>query len=116
MAAGMKRLSDLDTVHLKCRVLLHAWDPEVTYLVTVGRKKLYELHLKCIRCNATRVDLLDKGWLERRGYRRPMGYDVVGLKDFGGRKVFNANVRHELVTRMNPIPKPDSKRTPKGVR
>lgn len=61
----------------RCRTLRHAWD-------VVGRavvKDSYtgieeELHLRCIFCTSTRIDMLDRrGDLVARTYEYPHGYE-----------------------------------------
>jgi hypothetical protein len=100
--APTKRYRALDTDHLECRSWAHAWEHVTTFVSKVGRSTVYELHLRCTRCNGERFDIIIRGQgLDKRRYRHPPGYLITGLdQDWGGRKAFNQNAREELYGRL----------------
>lgn len=94
----------LRTEHLKCRGWGHAWDHELT-LVVAGRRRMYELRLRCMRCETRRVDIVtvNTGEVTRRVYRYPDGYLVTQLDaTWGGRVPFRRYVTKELVRVLAP--------------
>ena len=102
MARVAESFDDLDTKHLKCRMWGHNWEATVSYVVKFERRRAFELHLECQRCEATRTDLTVQGiGLETRAYTRPEGYDIKDVKGWGGRKVFNRNASDNLLSRIS---------------
>jgi hypothetical protein len=101
MPKKAKTFKGMDTKNLECRVLMHAWEHKQTFLTKEGRVELLELRLECLRCPTVRIDvyLRSKGVLDSRQYRHPDNYLVEELKSWGGRKIFNNNIRIELFSR-----------------
>jgi hypothetical protein len=106
MAKRPEAFAAMADEHLRCRAWYHAWEPVITYVSMVGRQQVYELHLRCLRCDAERIDERTVKGLVRRAYRHPDGYLVGNLKAWGGRSTFTQNVHHELLSRMA-VPKPE---------
>lgn len=92
---------DLDTEHLKCRSLGHAWEPELSVLTTVDRRQAFEVTLGCVRCGTERRDYIytTDGERAKRGYTYVPGYLVDDIKSWGGRWEFMRNARVELYGR-----------------
>lgn len=87
---------DLRAGFLVCRAHGHAWSPS-TVAVTDSPTGAMEYHveLRCPRCKAERVQVLDRtGDVKRSSYRYPEGY----LSPGGG--VDRREVRMEQVRRM----------------
>lgn len=87
---------------LKCRSLRHSWEPEYTTVERIDRVKMYVLHLRCTRCETTRVDTIQAATGERdgRAYGYPEKYLIGDLAAWGGRTEFTNNIRRELVSRV----------------
>lgn len=98
-------LAELSNQSLTCRMISHAWEVEVTFATTAGRRTVYEMSLACARCGATRVDTVIKGDVDNRHYTHPDNYLIANAKEWGDRKTFNRNARDELVQRIA-IPSP----------
>ena len=102
--AGFKRL---ETKHLECRNLNHAWSHQrtelFTYMSSSARTaaELVELTFHCPSCKGERRDVRVRrtGALESRAYSYPDKYLVKDLKSWGGRAKFNASVTVELIDR-----------------
>lgn len=97
-----KGFKDLQTDHLKCRSLLHAWDPIETNLIRVGNRRAFEVELECLRCGGGRTDqiAMSGGELIKRVYHYPDNYIVEELKSWGGRGELLRNARVELYSRL----------------
>lgn len=103
MARVVSSFSEMSDEVLECRAWRHAWVHKVTWLDKKGRVAVVEMHLECNRCPTTRVDVLRRSNAEllSRAYHHPDDYLIKDPKAWGGRKVFNTNVRMELITRRS---------------
>lgn len=105
-----RKLADLETNHLACRSLGHAWDIEVCYRGREGASTVYTVHLRCSRCATTRRDrVVRHEGLDGRTYTHADGYLISNLDKWGGRTIFNSNVRETLYSRLAK-PKPRGER------
>lgn len=101
MASRVKSFADMETRNLECRVLRHVFEHKITFKVKGG----LELQFECARCPVTRTDMwaMDgrarRAKIVRRTYKYPNGYLIQDPGNWGGRVVFNENVRYELGTR-----------------
>lgn len=98
-----QRWADVQTVHLKCRALGHAWDPVATFVERVDRVEVLRVVLACMRCKSERHDLLRRRDGTREAgpkYGYANGYVLKSRAAWGTRTVFNAEVRRELYSRL----------------
>lgn len=92
-----KAFKEMVTSHIECRTWQHAWDHNETFLIG----SLLEIHLVCLRCEAGRIDTHTRsGERIKRRYQHPPEYLVEDKEAWGGRRVFNDNVRGELMNRL----------------
>lgn len=96
-------LRELETAHLKCRSLQHAWDPKGLQVIYWDRKQARSLRLECLRCAGERIDIMlwSTGELVSRVYHHPKNYLIEDVPSWGGRREFNNNVRRELYGRLS---------------
>lgn len=98
--ATVKAMSD---AVLKCRGgYNHSWDdcpPRLGY-VGEGHRGHWEMWLRCNRCRAERLDIVNKrtGELEGRRYWLPEGYSLAGLN---GERPKRTAYRREIARRHN---------------
>jgi hypothetical protein len=95
-------LRSMQTKHLTCRNFAHPWEPKRTSSETVDRRRAWVIYLRCTRCTATCKEIYfpTSGDRKRSGITYPEGYTVENLKQWGGRKILNDNVRRELFGRL----------------
>lgn len=94
-----KSFKVMATDHITCRSINHSWIHQASFVMP---ESFVELHFLCTRCKCTRKDVWSRaGEVESRSYSHPRDYLVENLKKgWGGRAVFNQNVRAELITRV----------------
>lgn len=99
MTARAQKFQDMHQDYLFCRAWHHAWDPIDT---TVLEGTILVVTFKCMRCPVTRKDWISRynGDLLERYYGYPDNYLIQDVQQWGGRKVFNSNVRLEAVRRL----------------
>ena len=101
MASKAKSFAVMETRNLECRVLRHVFEHKITFKVKEGLELMFECH----RCPVTRTDTWSmdgrtkRAKIIRRAYKYPNGYLIQDPSSWGGRIVFNENVRYELGTR-----------------
>lgn len=101
MTRTSSSFAELADTTLECRTWTHPFRHVVTYSEKRGRSPVLTFFLKCPNCKAERWDThrISDGERIGRRYIHPDGYLIKGVEDWGGRKVFNQNVRKELVNR-----------------
>ena len=80
--AQMRRIVQaMDTAHVDCRDLTHAWEPYTAAKEGGGYKRI----VRCPRCGTRRIDLLTRaGGVRRRRYVYPENYLVKGIGQLTG--------------------------------
>jgi len=102
MPSKAKSFATMETDSLECRVLRHVFEHKITF---VNKDRTLELVFECHRCPVTRIDTWSmdgrrkRAEVIKRSYKYPNGYLIQDPTSWGGRKVFNENVRYELGTR-----------------
>lgn len=123
MPRAPKAFREIPDKFLLCRGITHPWDldPDWPYIEVVEKEDIRwrTIHVKCLRCEATKVLYwAADGERRRRGNtpRYPDGYLVEGLSDWGGRGELLRNARKELVARLANGATPPKKRHKRTVR
>lgn len=104
MAREPEGFTDLDTAHLLCRTLGHAWDPVgAPTHVSLDRRKGWEVEFSCLRSGCKRTDVWSTNGVDllSRSYELPGGYLITDPQSWGGRQTFNANARRTVYDRLS---------------
>lgn len=106
MARKAKSFDEMDMKVLICRVGRHQMGLEMAKIVAIDRREGLEYHWgPCSNCGTRRIDTVLAHHRQRtvemiaRRYVHPDGYLITNIDEWGGRKVFNSNVRYEMFVR-----------------
>lgn len=106
MPRKVTSFDDMDTKVLICRVGRHMMELTMSKIIAIGRREGLEYHWgPCITCGTTRMDRVLANHRSRsveivsRAYYHPDGYLIKDIDAWGGRKLFNQNVRYEFYMR-----------------
>lgn len=106
MPRKAKSFDDMDTKVLICRVGRHQLPLEMSEIVVIGRREGLKYHWgPCANCKTWRYDTVLANHRQHsvemvsRVYEHPDGYLIEKIDEWGGRVVFNQNVRYEMFVR-----------------